>query len=1059
MGICNYCGYAKITEGYAYCPNCGAYLSPPAEQKIDTEHVKLWGGESRLTTLFFVNFVNTSKNIDKATVRKNVIYLSEAMKEIEDIIKTYNGTANKILPDNRILAAFGIPRTYKDDLERALECIAAIKDHYQNKVEQGKFGDWRISIGANTGWVFFGYVVQELSYLTIIGDTVNVAARLTQICPPDHIYLSWALYESAASLLEVEHIGERSVKGRKEVVKVYELKGVSKEKKKSITSRFPLLGREREFEKLINFASAAKESGKLKLCAITGQMGIGKTRLKEEFREHLMKNGSFRVFESYCATEIHTPYYPFKLLFREYLNINEFDNRETIIKKIDDFVLGNNMSAQDVMGLKHLFATDLRRIWGDTMQKVQEEIFSAVRNFLKNACQKEPIVLIFEEFNRADSLSKMLISYLIDELADSPLMILMVNFAEEVVGKSDLPMEIINLGPLSTEDISKLVKYILNDVDEKLVEFIYRISGGNPLFTIEAIRSVQRTNIIKKSDSGQWYLEKEKRLLFLDDFYGVVMSGIDSLSSGHRLIIDYASVIGYTFTHQVIASLLNNVVDLSDRLEFLMNEDFIVQYRGGKDPVYIFRHNLLRDAVYTTLPMRKRKEIHKKVGELLENIYADCLSEYYENLGQQFLACEKFEKAAHYFKLSGDRAKALFSIDPAMNYYNTVLRIEEEHPGTVELEYVNDCHLNLADLYELKGDIQRMKSIAELGRDNAHKFKIPKWEVYFAERLACAHFLLNEYTRAEEVCIGAIEQCNEQMSEILAILYTDLGLIYLAKNEPEKSLLNYNLAWVTARSNNLKESEFPCLVNLSRMHRNLGNYELALEYLNYALSDLVKPAELLKLAEVKYLIGDIYYQLWNLKKAEEFFQEAFALTEQIGIEITIRSALSLSLVNSILQKEKESMYYLEFVNRKISLLVRETLLAEINMKKAAILLNLNQSERAEEFINNALKLATKLNNKEVEFSSYILLASLDEHRAADHLKDAQQIADMLKFPPLIAQALYKLSLFYFEHNDIERAHFFGRKALFVFDDIRAKLQPENRECFVKRPEYSKLLEM
>ncbi len=1059
MRECNICGYKKISEEYGYCPNCGVNFAITEKKEIDSEHVKLWGGESRLATLFFVNFISTEQKLDKATTRQNVIYLSEAMQEIENIIKKYDGTANRILPDNRILGAFGIPRAHKDDPERALRCVMEIKQYSQDKIQKKEFGAWEISIGINTGWVFFGYVIEKLSYLTIIGDTVNVAARLTQVCPPGNIYLSSATYENVAQIIDVDVVGERAVKGRTETVKIYGLKGFHEEKQTSYASRYPLLGREKEFEKLLNLAREVKENNQLRLCAIMGQMGIGKTRLKEEFRDYILKDGSYKVFESYCAVEIHTPYYPFKLLFREYLSIKELDSHAKIIQKIEDFVSKNNLSIQDAQGLKHLFVTDLHRVWGDTVMKIQEEIFSATKNFLKVACQNAALILIFEEFNRADDLSKALVSYLTNELSNLPIFILMVNFVEGSSGKLNAPLEVVNLGPLDPEAVGRLVKYILNDVDEKLVDFIYRISGGNPLFTIETIRSVQRTEMIKQKESGQWYLEKQKRLPFLDDLYGVVMSGIDSLSSAHRLIIDYAAVIGYSFTHQVIASLLSNVIDLQERLEYLKTEDYIVQFRGGEDPVYIFRHNLLRDAVYTTLPMRKRKEIHSRVGELLENIYAENLSEFYENLGQQFLSCEKFTKAAHYFKLSADKAKALFSIDPAMNYYNTVLKIEDEHPGTVDFDKVCDCRLNLADLYELKGDIQRMKAIAELGRESTRKTDMLKWNIYFTERLGFAHYLLNEYKNAEELFITAVQQCNEQLPEILSILYTDLGMLYLAKNEPEKSLLNYNLAWVTTRGNNLKEGEFACLLNLSRMHSNLGNFELCLEYLNYALTELLQESEILRVAEVKYLMGDVNYHLWNLGRAQEYFQTAFNLTEQIGVETTIKSALYLSFINSILKKEKETLYYLDFVDKKISLLVREGLLAEINLKKALSLYNLNQNDRARELVNNALKIAVKLNIKEIEFFSKLLLARFDTDEKETFLKDALQIAETLKFPPLIGQALFELARYFLDNQNLENARYFGRKALFVYDDIKARLRPENREYFIQHPEYSKLLEL
>jgi len=294
VGECKFCSFAKILESYEFCPNCGAKLVYAKETVMDSDHVKLWGGESRIVTLFFVNFINTERTIDKSKIRQNAIYLAEAMDEFENIIKKYDGTANKIFPDNRILAAFGIPKTHRDDPERAIECIFAIRDYYQNKVAKKEFGNWRISFGVNTGWVFFGYVIEKLSYLTIIGDTVNVAARLTQVCPPDEIYLSSAAYEGVSDIVEVDFIGERMVKGRTESVKIYKLKGFLKEKRKSVKSKLPLLGREKEFEKLMNCVRTVNETKTLKICVITGQMGIGKTRLKEEFIEFFKQDTNTR---------------------------------------------------------------------------------------------------------------------------------------------------------------------------------------------------------------------------------------------------------------------------------------------------------------------------------------------------------------------------------------------------------------------------------------------------------------------------------------------------------------------------------------------------------------------------------------------------------------------------------------------------------------------------------------------------------------------------------------------------------------------------------------------
>jgi tetratricopeptide (TPR) repeat protein len=182
------------------------------------------------------------------------------------------------------------------------------------------------------------------------------------------------------------------------------------------------------------------------------------------------------------------------------------------------------------------------------------------------------------------------------------------------------------------------------------------------------------------------------------------------------------------------------------------------------------------------------------------------------------------------------------------------------------------------------------------------------------------------------------------------------------------------------------------------------------------------------------------------------------LTEHIGTEITLKSALNLALIESIDKNQNGVEHYLNLVDKKISLLVRDNLLAEINLKKSFILINMEQIEKAREFVNNALKLATKLNNKEIEFACYILLSDIEEEKGIDYLRNALNISETLKYPPLIGQALYKLALFYYNHKEIDQAHYYGRKALYVLDDIKARLNSENRAYFIKRKEYSRLLE-
>ncbi len=839
MIACPYCNYQHITEEVAFCPHCGSRIADESREfsTLESERLRLWGGELRILSVFFVDFIGFEKLMDQKVDKTVIVNLRECMTDVEEIIKKFDGTSNRIIPDNRILGVFGAPKAHKDDPLRLVRCVWQIRNWWAQKKNDGGFlQDVSVTVGINTGRAFFGYVIQDYPLLTVIGDTVNIAARLSEICPPNEILMSEHTHTRIAEYVDVEHVGERHVKGKTATVDVYLLKDIKEKPKITAAAHVPLCGRDEELNTLIGIAHTIEE-GNRQFCIITGQMGIGKTRLKEEFKSYMTKNTSFGSIETHCSVEVQSPYYPFKFLLRHYFHLNEFDSKKEVAQKINDAVVQRGLLPINARGLKHLFLTDLQRLNQDELRAINEEIYSSVRNLIRYECQSRPMILIFEEFNKADEMSKYLITYLVSELKNERVMFLMVNTPKDFVANIDVQIEEVNLTPLSQEAVRTLVAFILGDVDDRLIDFFYKSAGGNPLFTIEAVRNTRRTKLIKKVE-GRWFLEKEQRLSFLDDLYGVVMSTIDSLSPNYRLIIDYASVIGYSFNLRILNGLFKKA-HLKEQLQYLTREGYIVLSKNDTDPTYVFRHNLLKDAAYSVLPLRKRKEIHRLVSTLLEEVYAEQLSDFYENIGHHNLLCEDFAKAAHYFKLAGDKAKNLYAVEQAQNFYNTVLKIEKDAEGQVSTGIVQDVLLNLADIYEITLDMQRMERVAQQGLQRAQMDKNLEKEVHFMERYAYALFLNNNIDDAEELLLRGVEKCSETMSDILSVLYSDLGLLYQSKYEYEKSVLQYHMSWNTTRGNETKRGEVLCLYNLAQLHRDLGNYEKALEYLDYALNDLL----------------------------------------------------------------------------------------------------------------------------------------------------------------------------------------------------------------------------
>lgn len=1057
MAHCTFCNYDKIDDSALFCTNCGNPLTTEPKKTVITDRLKFWGGESRLLTAVFVNFLGFEDFIKKQSTANTMIYLREFLREVEDIIKRFGGTSNHIIPDSRILGIFGAPKAHHEDSLRAVRCSYQIRNWWLERKKSRKIlYDVDITIGVNTGRAFFGYVLEESLFLTVIGDTVNTAARLTEISPPNEILISKSSYDAVRECVDAEHIGERSIKGKREKVSVYLLKAIKEESKRVVSQKFPIFGREPELQRLVSIAHNLKNN-KAAFCTVGGQMGIGKTRLKEEFENQLVDT-SVTFFETHCSNESQSPYFPFKFLLKKYFNMPEFTSIEEMSSRIEEILTERGLTPTDVKGIKYLFLTDLRRIKGDELRAMSEEIFTSVKTLIKHECQTNPLVLIFEEFNRADAVSRDLVTYLTAELRNEPLMFLMINVSSDFMTNLAIETEEINLTPLSRDATAKLVQYILASVDDKLVDFIYHAAGGNPLFTIETIRNTRRTGVIKEI-AGRWCVQKEQRLQFLDDLYGVIMSALDSLSSDYRLIIDYASVIGYSFSFRILEGLFENP-DLREQLNCLIAEGYITLSKDGQDPLYIFRHNLLKDGAYTVLPLKKRKEIHLQVASLFENLYADQLSDFYEDIGHHFLSCEHYKKAANYFKLAGDKAKNLYALEQAFYFYNRVLDIKKEMDSQIPAPLVRDSLLQLTDLFEITGDIQEMEKIADEGLRDARKDKDTECELMFTERSGYALFLLSQFDEAEELLLSGVQKCKGNMVNILTILYSDLGVLYASKYEYEKSILHYNLSWSTARSNEIKEGEIVCSLNLSQLHKNLGNYEQALYYLKYGLDDLLSPDDLRRILQFKYGVAEINNQIGNRKDAQRILAETFSIADSVGnTEIYVKSALDLALLNAHAGNMNEAQHYREFADEKLSFFIRENLLAEMDLKKAQLYYEEHDVEKAKDFVSSALKIAQRFNQREIECQCYNLLSLIDEEASLDYAERALGIAEIIKLPPLIASILYSLMQIYIHKKDDENAHYYGKKALLLFDDIKSKLSDDAQKFYAQKPEYTKLLEL
>jgi tetratricopeptide (TPR) repeat protein len=311
---------------------------------------------------------------------------------------------------------------------------------------------------------------------------------------------------------------------------------------------------------------------------------------------------------------------------------------------------------------------------------------------------------------------------------------------------------------------------------------------------------------------------------------------------------------------------------------------------------------------------------------------------------------------------------------------------------------------------------------------------------------------------AERLLNTSIEKCDETTINILAILYSHLGKLYANRYEYDKCLLNYNLSWRTANSHEIRAAEILCLVNLVHLHKSLGNYEKALEYVQYGFEILADTEDIRRNVELQYLLASIDYDIWNLDKAANLLNECFMTADSIGsFDAYVRSALDLAFLYSANGNARKVDEYLKSVDKKISFLIQENLLAEINLKKAMIFYGIKEFAKAKDYVTSSIRIAEKSHRAEIIFQCHSLLSGIEKKQALEHAKKALDIAELMKLPPLIGTALYRITKIHLEQGDIERARHYGKKALLVYDDIKSRLSETNRRYYVKRPEYVQLL--
>jgi len=708
--ICPECGKLN-PPGSKFCNECSHNLkeskAPPdytepqsytprfLADKILTSRSSI-EGERKLVTVFFAdvaNYTTLSEKLDPEEVHQ---IMDGCFKILMDEIHRHEGTINQFTGDG-VMALFGAPISHEDHAQRA--CFAALSVQkaislYGEKIEKDCGIEFVMRIGLNSGPVIVGSIGDDLRMdYTAIGDTTNLASRMENLAKSGTVLISENTHKLVRDYFDFKPFGKINVKGKEEPQEAYELikpgeieTRIDASAAKGLT-RF--VGRTHSLPALMEPLEKVK-AGSGQVLGIVGEAGVGKSRLLLEMRNRLPQ-GEYTWLEGRC---IHyggsMAYLPILDILRSYFNIKEGD-REFVIKKkmeekilqLDERIKRSLSPFQELLSVK--VDDEFYLQLDPTVKKLRT--FEAIRDLLIRESENQPLVVVIEDLHWMDRTSGEFIQYLIDSLPNTRIMLILLyrpEYTHQWGSKSYYTK--IGLDQLSTNSSTELVQAILENGEAvpELRDLVLSKAGGNPLFVEEITHSLMENGFIQRKDQEYVLTRKASEIEVPDTIQGIISARLDRVEESLKRIMQVASVIGREFAFRILQSITGMKEDLKSCLLNLQGLEFIYEKQLFPELEYIFKHALTQEVAYSSLLVKRRKEIHEKIGDVIEQLYSERLEEYYEVLAYHYERSKNKEKAVTYLDLANQKAINASAMEDAKGYFDKAMGILDTMPDTTE---------------------------------------------------------------------------------------------------------------------------------------------------------------------------------------------------------------------------------------------------------------------------------------------------------------------------------------------------------------------------------------
>lgn len=726
--------------------------------------------------------------------------MNDLWQLVDRAILEHGGRIDKHIGD-AVMALWGVEQAREDDPERAVRAALAM----QTAVDafcQTHHAPLALRIGVNTGLVLVGQVGTTGEF-TVMGDAVNVASRLEHAAPVGGILISHDTYRHVRGVFDVQPLDELPVRGKASSLRCYVILRAKPRAFRTATRGIEdvetrTIGRDAELLTLQNAFSDSLDDSQARIVLVSGEAGVGKSRLLYEFENWLElrpERISFhkgRAVPGGARTRLGLLRDQFAMRF----DILESDPADVALDKFRRGMLPTLGADQaDVVG--HWLGFDfggspaVARLAGqrEFALTAQAHLFRTLRDLSR----ERPVVIFYEDIHWADEASLDLILELAAALADCRLLI--VCLARPVLherrpnwGEGHPALSRLELRPLSRRQTRELVREVLQRmpaVPDTLRDLLVDNAEGNPFYVEELVKMLIEQGVIERKGADEqvsgdaveqesaidvstptplplgspmpetWRVREEKLadLRVPPTLTGVLQARLDALPADERETLQRSAVVGRLFWDATVAELAGvTPEEVRETLGSIRARDLIFHrnrssFSGAEE--YAFRHNLLREVVYETVLLRARRDYHGRVARWIEAHAGERLGEFLSLIAEHYALAGANGVAASYFERAGQQALDAGTYRPARAAYEHALALRQAAGETVGA--VAETQIKLGAACWQLGEYQTARELLEQGLDGARRAGNGRAEAEGLYYLGMAVASQGEYQAAKEL--------------------------------------------------------------------------------------------------------------------------------------------------------------------------------------------------------------------------------------------------------------------------------------------------------------------